>query len=87
MSDQCKYCECRGDKVKCESTPCGHHENWYVKQVVSQLDKSRAELTKERERNKTLQAQLNEVEELREMVEKLQKENAALRGSSMDLYL
>jgi len=41
MSDQCKHCECRGDLDNCLSTPCFHHENWFIGAV---LEKHNAEM-------------------------------------------
>jgi len=45
MTDQCKYCVCRGDINECLSAECFHHENWHAKQQAETIK----ELTEHRD--------------------------------------
>ena len=44
MSDQCEYCSCKGDLALCESSTCGQHENWYTKNLQSEISALKARL-------------------------------------------
>lgn len=39
MSDQCKNCESRGDLLKCTSTDCFQHDNWFPSALRAELGK------------------------------------------------
>ena len=36
MSDQCKYCICRGKLKQCLDTDCNQHESWMVGEIKRQ---------------------------------------------------
>ena len=38
MSDQCNNCTLKGDFKACKSAACFHHENWYARQMQSQIE-------------------------------------------------
>jgi hypothetical protein len=47
MSDQCKFCDIRGNYEKCIKTECFHHENWINKiriKKIKELEKKYQEL-------------------------------------------
>ena len=48
--DQCKPCTLYGDLAGCKVTPCGHHENWYAKELQAEIERLRAEIAAYRER-------------------------------------
>ena len=37
MSDQCKYCTLRGKLKECQTTDCGHHDNWINQQLRAEI--------------------------------------------------
>lgn len=44
MSDRCEYCRVRGDIEKCEATPCGNRESWYVRELQKKLAEAEAKI-------------------------------------------
>jgi len=41
MSDECKYCEFRGNIHDCIDAECNRHESWYAKAQQKEIDNLR----------------------------------------------
>ena len=45
MSDQCKYCNVRGNIEDCRGSECFHHENWYALEQAAEITRLRSAIT------------------------------------------
>lgn len=45
MTDQCKHCTYKGDIKACKAAECFQHENWYAKQLQTENEALKSELS------------------------------------------
>jgi hypothetical protein len=77
--DQCGTCTVKGDYEKCISVLCSHHETWYAKQMVDEIERLKsiilnlcAELERGDERQKLIAHQIKTVSLISDQNERIE---------------